>query len=125
MARDFTAPRRRVGYHVKNARNLNATGWAMFDAMVRWARPAGSQQGQGDLVWDLANATHRARGCDLWQTTWAPGGDLLTGSRLGAEVRSCLLGARELCVREAQGRPRQNPLAELRAASAARAKGST
>ncbi|MGD9509329.1 MAG: hypothetical protein AB7X49_12360, partial [Geminicoccaceae bacterium] len=79
MARDSKAPRRRVGYHVKNARNLNATGWAMFDAMARWARPAGSQQGQGDLVWDLANATHTARGCDLWQTTWVPGGDLLTG----------------------------------------------
>lgn len=79
MARDLPAPRRRVGYHVKNARNLSSAGWAMFDAMVRWARPAGSQQGQGDLVWDLANATHRARGCDLWQTTWAPGGALLTG----------------------------------------------
>jgi hypothetical protein len=31
-------------------------------------------------------------------------GDLVTGSRLGAEVRSCLLGARELCVREAESR---------------------
>jgi hypothetical protein len=39
-------------------------------------------------------------------------GDLVTGARLGAEVRSCLLGARELCVREAQSRPR-DPMAEL------------
>lgn len=31
-------------------------------------------------------------------------GDVTTGARLGAEVRSCLLGARELCVREAQSR---------------------
>jgi hypothetical protein len=32
-------------------------------------------------------------------------GDLALGAKLGAEVRSCLLGARELCVREAQSRP--------------------
>jgi hypothetical protein len=31
-------------------------------------------------------------------------GDVVAGSRLGAEVRSCLLGARELCVREAETR---------------------
>ena len=31
-------------------------------------------------------------------------GDMVAGSRLGAEVRSCLLGARELCVREAETR---------------------
>jgi hypothetical protein len=31
-------------------------------------------------------------------------GDLVTGARLGAEVRSCLLAARELCVREAETR---------------------
>lgn len=47
-------------------------------------------------------------------------GDVVTGSRLGAEVRSCLLGARELTVREAEtrkasetarngGRPAINP----------------
>ena len=79
MSGGFVAPRRRVGYHVKNAVNLNGTGWAMFDAMVRWAKPSGSSGGQGDLVWDLAHATHRAPGCDLWQTTWAPSGALLTG----------------------------------------------
>jgi hypothetical protein len=33
-------------------------------------------------------------------------GDVATGARLGAEVRSCLLGARELCVREAESRPK-------------------
>ncbi len=31
-------------------------------------------------------------------------GDVVTGARLGAEVRSCLLGARELAVREAETR---------------------
>ena len=40
-------------------------------------------------------------------------GDLTAGARLGAEVRSCLLGARELCVREAQARPR-DPAADHR-----------
>jgi hypothetical protein len=79
MVNGFEAPQRRIGYYVQNARNLSAVGWAMFDAMVRWASPAGSPQGEGDLVWDLAHASHEARGCDLWQTTWAPGGVLLTG----------------------------------------------
>ena len=79
----FTAPARRVGYHVTNARRLNATGWAMFDAMIQWARPSGSSAGSGDLSWDLASARHEALGCDLWQTTWtpnpAPDGSLATG----------------------------------------------
>lgn len=45
-------------------------------------------------------------------------GELALGARLGAEVRSCLLGARELCVREAQSRPdeHENEMAEQRAA---------
>lgn len=47
-------------------------------------------------------------------------GDTVTGARLGAEVRSCLLGARELCVREAQSRPRTTGLQALRAATAER-----
>ena len=55
----FTAPARRVGYHVTNARQLNATGWAMFDAMIQWARPSGSSAGSGDLSWNLAGARHR------------------------------------------------------------------
>lgn len=49
-------------------------------------------------------------------------GDLATGARLGAEVRSCLLGARELCVREAQARPRTDDLtARIMAMRAAKA----
>jgi hypothetical protein len=83
MVGGFEAPDWRVGYHVKNARNLSADGWEMFDSMIRWARPGGSAGGSGDLAWDLAGAQHKARGCDLWQTTWladpAPGGSLATG----------------------------------------------
>jgi hypothetical protein len=33
-------------------------------------------------------------------------GELALGARLGAEIRSNLLGARELCVRDAQVRPK-------------------
>jgi hypothetical protein len=35
-------------------------------------------------------------------------GELALGSKLGAEIRSNLLGARELCVKEAQSRPRES-----------------
>jgi hypothetical protein len=41
-------------------------------------------------------------------------GDTVTGARLGAEVRSSLLGARELTVKEAQSRPRESGLNRLR-----------
>src|SRR5688572_6697470 len=43
------------------------------------ARAAGSPEGTGDIAWDLAAARHEAKGCDLWQTTWAPDGSLRTG----------------------------------------------
>jgi hypothetical protein len=43
------------------------------------ARAAGSPDGTGDLAWDLATIRHEAKGCDLWQTTWAPDGSLRTG----------------------------------------------
>jgi len=41
-------------------------------------------------------------------------GDAATGAKLGVEVRQNLLGARELTVREAQGRPKESRLAQLR-----------
>src|SRR5688572_22706070 len=43
------------------------------------AQAAGSPGGTGDITWDLATAQHKAQGCDLWQTTWAPDGSLRTG----------------------------------------------
>ena len=43
------------------------------------ARAAGSPEGTGDIVWELATIRHNAKGCDLWQTTWAPDGSLRTG----------------------------------------------
>ncbi len=42
-------------------------------------------------------------------------GDLALGARLGAEIRSHLLGARELCVREATSRPSgESPVERIR-----------
>ena len=43
------------------------------------ARAEGSPDGTGDIAWDLASIQHEAKGCDLWQTTWAPDGSLRTG----------------------------------------------
>jgi hypothetical protein len=43
------------------------------------AQAAGSASGTGDITWDLATIRHKAKGCDLWQTTWAPDGSLRTG----------------------------------------------
>jgi len=51
----------------------------------------------------LAGARAMAGSCAAYAT-----GDLALGGRLGAEIRSSLLGARELCVREAQARPRES-----------------
>ena len=42
-------------------------------------RAAGSPDGIGDISWNLATAQHKAKGCDLWQTTWAADGSLRTG----------------------------------------------
>jgi hypothetical protein len=41
-------------------------------------------------------------------------GELALGAKLGAELRSNLLAARELCVKEAQGRPRESGLDQIR-----------
>ncbi len=49
-------------------------------------------------------------------------GDTALGAKLGAELRSHLLGARELTVREAQGRPKRDPLADVRARVAEQAR---
>jgi hypothetical protein len=49
----------------------------------------------------LAAARAMAGSCAAYAT-----GELALGARLGAEIRSNLLGARELCVRDAQVRPR-------------------
>lgn len=50
----------------------------------------------------LAGARAMAGSCAAYAA-----GDLALGARLGAELRSHLLGARELCVKEAQSRPKQ------------------
>lgn len=49
----------------------------------------------------LAGARAMAGSCAAYAT-----GDLALGAKLGAELRSNLLGARELCVKEAQSRPK-------------------
>jgi hypothetical protein len=55
----------------------------------------------------LAAARAMAASCAAYAT-----GDLALGAKLGAEVRSNLLGARELTVKEAKSRPRDE-MAEL------------
>jgi hypothetical protein len=52
----------------------------------------------------MAAARAMAGSCAAYAT-----GDLALGSKLGAELRSNLLGARELTVREAQSRPKPPP----------------
>jgi hypothetical protein len=59
----------------------------------------------------VANAALALAGSRLAYTR----GDLMLGARLASEVRQHLLGAHDLCAKEALARPRANPIEALRA----------